>query len=304
MNKSELIKTLRASTLAGMADCIKALEETNNDLEAAQKWLREHGIAKANKKAGAIAYEGAVKAGAIKNKAIVIEINSQTDFTAQNENFLKLVNKVYENVTQEISKTQVIDVEQYLKANAKIKDEMISLSAVTGEKIALRRGNVIVAKSDNTIGTYTHSNNKIATIIIFKGKVSEEVAKNVAMHAAAMAPKYLNEHGVSQEWLKSEREILVSQFHEELKAIADPKAKAEKEKRADLIVDGKVKKLLKEVCLVDQPYVKDNSKTVAQYVKDNGSELLNMIRYELGEGIEKKESNFADEVAAQMHGNK
>ncbi|MGL4948374.1 MAG: translation elongation factor Ts [Mycoplasma sp.] len=300
MNKAELIKALRAATQAGMADCIKAIEESNNDLEAAQKWLREKGIAKANKKAGAIAYEGVVKAGSVGNKAVVIEVNSQTDFTAQNAQFLTLVNDIYEDISKNNSEAGTIDAESYSFNGKLLKDAGVELTAVTGEKIAFRRGEVVVANEGDSVFTYTHSNNKVASVIVFKGKVEEEVGKDVAMHIAAMSPKYLNESCVDQTWLASEKEVLRNQFIEELKEIKDEKAKTEKEKRAEIIVEGKVKKLLKDICLVDQPFVKDNSKTVAQYAKENGSELLLMIRYELGEGIERTETNFADEVAAQM----
>ena len=303
MNKAELIKALRTATQAGMADCIKALEECNNDLEAAQKWLREKGIAKANKKAGAIAYEGVVKAGHNGNKAVIIEVNSQTDFTAQNENFLKLVDGIFSDISKNVNKSESIDAKTYKYNGEPLENAGVSLTATTGEKIAFRRGDVVVADADYVIGTYTHSNNKIASLCVIKGKVSDEVAKDVAMHIAAMAPKYLNEASVSQEWLKGEREVLANQFDEELKALPEGKAREEKAKRRENIVEGKVSKLLKEICLIHQAFVKDNSKTVAQYVKEKGGELTCMIRYELGEGIERKESNFADEVAAQM-GNK
>ncbi|MGL4952078.1 MAG: translation elongation factor Ts [Mycoplasma sp.] len=300
MNKAELIKALRNATQAGMADCIKALEESNGDLEAAQKWLREKGIAKANKKAGAIAYEGVVKAGVVGNKAIIIEVNSQTDFTAQNEQFLKLVNEIFDDISKTQESSSIIDAEKYTFNGKPLKDAGFDLTAVTGEKIAFRRGEVIVESGENTIASYTHSNNRVASVVLFKGKVSEEVGKDVAMHIAAMSPKYLNEKCVDQTWLTSEKEVLHNQFLEELKDIKDEKAKAEKVKRSEIIVEGKVKKLLKDICLVDQPFVKDNSKTVAQFVKENGSELLAMIRYELGEGIERVETDFAAEVAAQM----
>ncbi|MGL4950748.1 MAG: translation elongation factor Ts [Mycoplasma sp.] len=300
MTKSELIKALRVATQAGMADCMKALEESGNDLEAAQKWLREKGIAKANKKAGAVAYEGVVKAGFVNNKAVIIEVNCQTDFTAQNDQFVKLANDMFNDIAANATKTGSIDAETYTFNGKPLKDAGIDLTAIIGEKIAFRRGEVILNDASNTVATYTHSNNRVASVVVFKGKVSEEVGKDVAMHIAAMSPKYLNESCVEQTWLASEKEVLHNQFLEELKEIKDEKAKSEKEKRAAIIVEGKVKKLLKDICLVDQPFVKDNSKTVAQFVKENGSELLSMFRFELGEGIEKVESNFAEEVAAQM----
>ena len=300
MTKSELVKALREATQAGMSDCMKALAECNDDLDAAQKWLKEKGIAKANKKAGAVAYEGIVKAGISNNKALIIEVNSQTDFTAKNENFVKLVDGIYNSVMSDVNETSSIDVEKVLYNGKPLKDAGVELTATTGEKIAFRRGDMYVAKGSEMISTYTHSNNKIATVIVFDNKISEEAGKDIAMHAAAMFPKYLNEKSISSEWLESEREVLAKQFQEELKAISNEKEKTEKQKREQIIIDGKVKKLIKEVCLVDQPFVKDPSKTVAQYAKENGAQIICMFRYELGEGIEKKVANFADEVAAQM----
>lgn len=300
MNKAELVKALRNATQAGMADCMKALDECNNDLEAAQNWLREKGIAKANKKAGAVAYEGVVKAEKRNNKALIIEVNSQTDFTAKNEQFIKLVNEIFDDLFKNINKTETIDPERQNFNGGLLKDAGVSLTATTGEKIAFRRGNMVIIEDGQTVGCYTHSNNKIATIVVLDKKVDDEVAKDIAMHAAAMSPKFLDEKSVDQEWLKNEREILRKQFHEELESIKDEKAKEQKMKREEIIVDGKVKKLLNEICLVNQDFVKDNSKTIEKYASEFGAKVIMMIRYELGEGIEKKVSNFADEVAAQM----
>ncbi len=300
MSKPELVKLLREATQAGMSDCIKALQECQDNIEEAQKWLKEKGIAKANKKAGAIAYEGVVKAGVSDNKAIIIEINSQTDFTAKNESFIKLVDNVFDTLKKEIKTSGPIEQNKVMVAGKPLSEVGVELTATTGEKIAFRRGEVYVLNGNESITSYTHSNNKIATIIVFDNKVSEDVGKDIAMHAAAMMPKYLDVASVDATFLSSEKEILHKQFLEELKNIKDEKVKSEKEKRANVIVDGKVKKLLKEICLVDQPFVKDTSKTVGQYAKEHGVNIVKMIRYELGEGIERKESNFADEVAAQM----
>ncbi len=300
MAKPELVKLLREATQAGMSDCIKALQECNDNLEEAQKWLKEKGIAKASKKAGAVAYEGIVKAGISDNKAVIIEINSQTDFTAKNENFIKLVNNVFDTLMKDIKTSCVIDQNTVSVNGMPLSEVGVELTATTGEKIAFRRGEVFIANGNETIASYTHSNNKIATVIVFDNNISEEASKDIAMHAAAMMPKYLNIASVDATYLTSEKEILHKQFLEELKNIKDEKAKNEKEKRADAIVEGKIKKLLKEVCLVEQPFVKDPSKTVGQYAKEHGANIIKMIRYELGEGIERKESNFADEVAAQM----
>ncbi len=178
----------------------------------------------------------------------------------------------------------------------------MQLTAIIGEKIAFRRGNILSKGANETFATYTHDNKRIAVLLLIEGKISEEDAKDLAMHTAAMAPKYLDESSVDQTWLASERDILKKQYEDELAHLPDGKAKEEKLKRSDAIINGKVSKLLKEICLVDQPFVKDNSMTVAAFAKKAGGTIKKMYRYELGEGIEKKESNFADEVAAQMGG--
>ncbi len=298
--KAELVKQLRELTQAGMSDCVKALGECNDDLEAAQKWLREKGMAKANKKAGAVAYEGIVKSGVKGDKALIIEVNSQTDFTAKNENFIKLTNDMFDAIMDQAKDDAGIN---NVKVNGTpLLEAGVQLTATTGEKIAFRRANILTKGANETFATYTHNNNRIAVLLVIEGKISEEDAKDIAMHTAAMAPRYLDENSVDQTWLASERDILKKQYEDELSHLPDGKAKEEKLKRSDAIINGKVSKLLKEICLVDQPFVKDNSMTVAAFAKKAGGTIKKMIRYELGEGIEKKESNFADEVAAQMGG--
>ncbi len=298
--KAELVKQLRELTQAGMSDCVKALAECNDDLESAQKWLREKGMAKANKKAGAIAYEGIVKSEARGNKAVIMEVNSQTDFTAKNENFIKLTNDIFDAIMNQVNDdSQIMNVSVN---GTPITEAGVQLTATTGEKIAFRRGNIITKNDNETFAIYTHDNKRIAVALLIEGKISEEDAKDLAMHTAAMAPKYLDESSVDPAWLSSEKEILQKQYEEEMAHLPEGKAKEEKLKRADAIINGKVSKLLKEICLVDQPFVKDNSMTVAAFAKKAGGVIKKMYRYELGEGIEKKESNFADEVAAQMGG--
>lgn len=296
--RAELVKQLRELTQAGMSDCMKALSETNDNLEAAQKWLREKGMAKANKKAGAIAYEGIVKASSKNDKALIIEVNSQTDFTAKNENFLKLSDDIFNSIIDQANSDQEID---NVKVNGNSLNEAgMQLTATTGEKIAFRRANILKKTSTQTFACYTHTNNRIAVLLLIEGNVDPEIAKDIAMHAAAMAPRYLEESVVDSNWLSTEKEILQKQYQEEMAKLPDGKAKEEKLKRADVIIEGKVKKLLKEICLIDQLFVKDNSVTVGEYIKKAGGKIIKMYRYELGEGIEKKETNFADEVAAQM----
>lgn len=296
--RAELVKQLRAMTMAGMSDCMKALSECKDNLENAQKWLREKGMAKANKKASAIAYEGIVMSDVSGNNGLILEVNSQTDFTAQNENFIKLTNNIFSSIISQAKDDS--SIEKVLVNGAPLLEAGTELTMTTGEKIAFRRANIIKKTDSQTFGFYTHTNKKIAVLLLIEGKVDQEIAKDVAMHAAAMGPKYLNEQSVEQNWLNSEREILENQFKEEMALLEDGKAKEEKTKRSEVIVIGKIKKLLKEICLVDQLFVKDNSISVGEFVKKAGGTIVQMIRYELGEGIEKKENNFADEVAAQM----
>ncbi len=286
--KAELIKKLRITTQAGMMDCQKALIENNNDFDLAVQWLREKGISKAIKKAGAIAAEGITKAIIEKNKGIIIEVNSQTDFVATNEKFIKLVDDML-NVIKKDAKADKDIVG--LKVNGKLITEAgMDLTATIGEKIAFRRASILTAKAKQTLGSYTHANKRVASLVLIDGKVDAEVAKNICMHIAAMAPKYLTEKDVDPTWLANEKKVLIEQ------TIAEGKDA----KFADKIVTGRVNKLLKEICLVNQKYVKDSSLTVEQYVKNAGGKIIAMYRYEVGEGIERKTENFADEVAAQM----
>lgn len=288
-SKAELVKQLRAITFAGMTDCMKALNETNDNLDLAVEWLRKNGAIKAAKKAGAIAAEGLTLAKFNNNKtsSCVIEVNCQTDFVAKNEQFVKLTNDML-NAILESNSTNV----ENLKINGKTFEEASQeLTAIIGEKIGFRRAEILTANANQTIGIYTHMNNRVATSILVEGKVSDEVVTNVAMHIAAMNPKYVNESEVDQNWLNKEKEIILEQTKQESNKPAEFLGK---------IVDGRVNKLLKEICLVSQPYVKDPSMTVEQYLASNNAKAIKMINFVLGDGIEKKESDFAAEVAEQM----
>lgn len=294
-SKTELVKQLRVMTNAGMSDCMKALNETNDDLDAAVEWLRRNGAVKAAKKANAIAAEGMVAARLSDNhkKAVVVEINCQTDFVAKNQQFIKFVNEVVDTIMINADKDNEIDKLSINGVN--IMEAGQELTATIGEKIAFRRGAILEASDSETLGVYTHMNNRVATAILVKGNVDQDVVNNVAMHIAAMNPKYVTEAEVDQAWLAKEREIILEQ------------TKVEKSKPAEFlnkIVDGRVNKLLQEVCLVSQPYVKEPSMTVGEYLKQHGATALAMINFVLGEGIEKKTSNFADEVAEQMNQSK
>lgn len=293
-NKAELIKQLRAITNAGMTDCIKALNETNNDLDKAVEWLRKNGAIKAAKKADAIAAEGLTiaKLNESKNLAAVIEVNCQTDFVAKNQQFIDLTNKMLDAI---LANPDAADYNELTVDGESFTAAAQALTATIGEKISFRRAKVLKATSSQTLGVYTHMNNRVATALLVDGTVDAEVVNNVCMHIAAMNPKYVTEAEVDQAWLNSEKEIILEQTKKESNKPAEFLSK---------IVDGRVNKLLKEVCLVSQPYVKDNSMTVEQYLASNKATAVAMINFVLGEGIQKKESDFAAEVAEQMNANK
>ncbi len=289
MNAS-LIKELRDISGAGMMDCKKALEASDNDIKKATEWLREKGIAKAAKKAGRIAAEGLSTVKTEGNKAVILEINCETDFVAKNEKFQKFMNDVAETILASNAKTN----EEALAltcAEGTLNDYVTSMTATIGEKISLRRFTLIEKADDENFGAYIHMGGKISVLTLVKG-ASEEVAKDVSMHAAAMRPEYVTKEQVPADQLENEKKVLTEQ------AMAEGKPANIAEK----MVMGRINKYYKEICLEEQDFVKDNSVTVSKYVSNNGGKLVDSIRYEVGEGIEKPQENFAEEVAAQING--
>lgn len=285
------VKDLRERTNAGMMDCKKALEASNGDMEKAIDWLRENGMAKAAKKEGRIAAEGITKMVVNGNNAIILEVNSETDFVAKNEKFIEFV----DNLTNVIMNSDVNDMNSALALttdNGTVADMIAAAVAQIGEKISFRRF-TRVAKNDNQVfGTYSHMGGRIASLVLLNG-TNEEVAKEVAMHAAAMNPSYVKSSEVPSEVLEREKEVMREQLLKEGKP-AD---------RVEGILVGKVNKYYSEVCLEDQIFIKaENKETVQEYAKANGCEIVSMIRYEVGEGIEKKQENFAEEVMNQING--
>ena len=289
MITASMVKNLRELTGAGMLDCKKALEATEGNLDKASEWLREKGISKAAKKADRIAAEGLVNILINGNKAVVIEVNSETDFVAKNDEFKELIN----TISNALINSNVSSVEDALKlstTDGTLEDTITNKIAKIGEKLSFRRF-ALVEKSDNeTFGSYIHMNGKIAVLVVLEG-ANTEVAKDVAMHAAAMRPKYLNIESVPTEDAEHEREIQ--------KQIAINEGKPAD--IAEKMVEGRIKKFYKEVCLTEQPFVKNDDMSVSEYVKSNGGKVLSMVRYEVGEGMQKREENFADEVAKQMN---
>ena len=290
MITASLVKELREKTGAGMLDCKKALEANEGNIEASIDWLREKGISKAAKKADRIAAEGVAAILTKGNKAAIIEVNSETDFVAKNEKFTGMVNDILETIIESDAKT-LEDVLKLSCGEDTIEALITSMTATIGEKLSLRRFEII-EKSDNEVfGDYIHMGGKIAVLVILDG-ANSDVAKDVAMHAAAMKPAYVKESDVPTDVLDKEKEIMREQLLNEGKP-AD---------KIDNILVGKVRKYYEEVCLENQIFVKaENGESVAKFVENNGGSIATMVRYEVGEGMEKKEENFAEEVAKQMN---
>lgn len=290
MISASLVKELRDQSGAGMLDCKKALEANDGNIDAAIDWLREKGISKAAKKADRIAAEGIAAILIEGNQAVVVEVNSETDFVAKNEEFKNLVDTILRTLIS--SDATTIDEALELPINGEtLNDLIVAKTAKIGEKLSLRRFQKIEKSDSESFGEYIHMGGKIAVLTLVDN-ASEEVAKDVSMHAAAMRPKYVKRENVPVDELEKERAILKEQAVNEGK----PAEIAEK------MVEGRINKYYKEICLEEQPFVKDSDINVKKFVENNGGSIVNMIRIEVGEGIEKKEENFAEEVAKQIQG--
>ena len=290
MVTASMVKELREKTGAGMLDCKKALEACNGSIEEAINWLREKGIAKAAKKSDRIAAEGVAAILVDGNNATIIEVNSETDFVAKNSEFQSLVNEILETINKNDAKT-LEEVLELQTSNGTVNDLIVSKTATIGEKLSLRRFAKITKKDNETFGSYIHMGGRIAVLTLVSD-VNEEVAKDISMHAAAMKPLYVTRNEVPSELVEKEREVLKEQAINEGK----PAEIAEK------MVEGRIRKYYEEICLEEQAFVKDSGISVGTYAKNNGGKILSMVRYEVGEGIEKKEENFAEEVAKQING--
>lgn len=282
-----MVKDLREKTGAGMMDCKKALNETNGDMQKAIDYLREKGIAKAAKKSGRIAAEGAVAAyvSADKKFGALVEVNCETDFTANNENFRALS----KTITEHVAKNNFKDLDELnasiVEGGKTVNDLVTEATATIGEKISVRR--FVKYATEGKITSYIHMGGKIGVLVELSGG-SDELGKDVAMQIAAANPSAIDRKSVDAAELEHEKEVLRKQALEEGKP----------EKIVEKMVIGRINKFYKEVCLVEQEFVKDNEKTVKDILKD--VKVLNFTRYLLGEGIEKKETDFAAEVAAQL----
>ena len=285
---AEMVKNLREITGAGMMDCKKALVETNGDMDKAVDYLREKGISKAAKKADRIAAEGLSNIFIDGNKAVVLEVNSETDFVAKNAEFQELVEKIGKTILNSDVKS-VEDALNLTVDESTLNDLIVAATAKIGEKLSLRRFELITKKDDEVFGTYLHMGGKISSLIVLKGG-NESVAKDIAMQSAAMKPSYVSRDEVPSSEVEHERSVLTSQAIEEGK----------KPEFVDKIIEGRLSKYFEEVCLVDQAFVKDSGLTVKAYLSQNNAEVILMIRYEVGEGMEKRNDNFAEEVMSQI----
>lgn len=290
---ASLVKELRERTGAGMMDCKKALTQTDGDIDAAIDYLRENGIAKAAKKADRIAAEGLSYIEVKGNKAVILEINSETDFVAKNEKFVALVKNVAEAILAAEPKTleEALQVEAQGGTVEAVINEGI---ATIGEKLSLRRFEVVTKSDADAFGAYSHMGGRIGVLTLVEGSTDEEAAKDVAMHIAALAPKYLDESEVPADVLEHEKKVLTEQALNEGK----PANIVEK------MIVGRINKFLEEITVVNQKFVKDDSFTVEKFLASKGGKLAKFVRYEVGEGIEKKEDNFAEEVMSQVNASK
>ena len=285
---ASMVKDLRERTGAGMMDCKKALVESNGDMDAAIDYLREKGISKAAKKAERIAAEGLSNIYVDGNNAVVVELNSETDFVAKNAEFKELLDKIgYALLNSEVSTME--DALNVKVGEDTVNDLIVNATAKIGEKISLRRFEKVTKADNEVFGTYLHMGGKISSLTVVLGE-NEEVAKDVAMQAAAMRPLYVNVESVPEADLEHEKAVIKEQVINEGK----------KPEFADKIVEGRIRKFYEETVLEEQAFIKDSELTVKAYLEKNNSKLVKLVKYEVGEGMEKRNDDFAAEVMSQI----
>ncbi|KGX93145.1 elongation factor Ts [Pontibacillus halophilus JSM 076056 = DSM 19796] len=289
---AKMVKELREKTGAGMMDCKKALTETDGDMDKAIDWLREKGISKAQKKADRIAAEGLTHIATEGNKAVILEVNSETDFVAKNEEFKNLLNELGQHLVKQTPATVEEALEQPLHGEGQTLNDYITAAiAKIGEKLSLRRFEIVEKTDNDAFGAYLHMGGRIGVLSLLEGTTEEAVAKDIAMHAAAVSPRYVNRDEVPEEEVNQEREVLKKE------ALAEGKP----ENIVEKMVEGRLNKFFEGIVLTEQAFVKDPDQKVKKYVGDNGASIKSFIRYEVGEGMEKREENFAEEVMNQVN---
>ena len=287
---AQMVKELRQKTGAGMMDCKKALTETDGDMEKAIDLLREKGIAKAAKKADRIAAEGLTLVKTNGNTGVILEVNSETDFVAKNEGFKTLLDELADHILAEKPENLETAMAQKMANGSTVEEHITSAVAKIGEKITLRRFAVLTKGDDATFGAYLHMGGKIGVLTVLNGTTDEETAKDIAMHVAAVNPRYISRDQVSEEETNHEREILTQQALQEGKP----------ENIVAKMVEGRMNKFFEEICLLDQAFVKNPDEKVKQVVAAKNATVETFVRYEVGEGIEKRQENFAEEVMNQV----
>lgn len=288
------VKELREKTGAGMMDCKKALTECDGDMEKAIDWLREKGISKAAKKADRIAAEGLTRLAVDGNYVVIFEVNSETDFAAKNERFLQVLDIVSETLLKHKPATMEEALACKATAEYTLENILIDATATIGEKISFRRFEIIEKQDSDAFGAYMHMGGKISCVAVLSNTSNAEVAKDIAMHAAAMNPQFVDRSDVPAEFLEHERAIQTEIMKN------DPALSSKPEKVLQGIVEGRLSKNLQEICLNDQPFFKNPDLKISQYLAQANTKVAKLVRYAVGEGIEKKVDNFAEEVMSQV----
>ncbi|RKQ37510.1 translation elongation factor Ts [Oceanobacillus halophilus] len=288
---AKMVKELREKTGAGMMDCKKALQETDGDMEKAVDFLREKGIAKAAKKADRIAAEGLTHIEVDNNNAVLLEVNCETDFVTKNDQFKELLSELGKHLVKQQPANVEEALQQKLHGDGDTLESYINTAvSKIGEKITLRRFTIFTKTDNDAFGAYLHMGGRIGVLTLLEGTNDEQLGKDIAMHVAAVNPRYVSRDAVSEEEVSHEREVLKQQALNEGKP----------EKIVEKMVEGRLGKFFQEICLLEQDFVKDPDQKVKKYVADKGASVKGFVRYEVGEGLEKREENFADEVMSQI----
>ncbi|MUV39931.1 Elongation factor Ts [Lentibacillus sp. JNUCC-1] len=288
---AKMVKELREKTGAGMMDCKKALQETDGDLDQAVDFLREKGMAKAAKKADRIAAEGSTHIEIEGNSAVLIEVNCETDFVTKNDQFKTLLTEIGKHILSEKPESLNDALNQKLYNGEDTVESYINATiAKIGEKISLRRFELFTKTDQDAFGAYLHMGGRIGVLTVLEGTTDENIAKDIAMHIAAVNPRYISRDDVAAEEVNREREVLKTQALNEGKP----------ENIVEKMVEGRLGKFFEEICLLEQNFVKDPDQKVKKFVADKNATVRDFIRYEVGEGMEKREDNFAEEVMSQM----
>lgn len=289
---AQMVKELREKTGAGMMDCKKALTEVNGDIDAAIDFLREKGLSSSASKADRIAAEGTSYVHIVGNEAVILEVNAETDFVAKNEGFQTLVKELAVHLLETKPATIEEAHDSKLENGLTVSEHISNAVAKIGEKLTLRRFEVRTKTDNDAFGPYLHMGGMIGVLVVLEGSTDEQAAKDIAMHVAALNPKYVSRDQVSEEEVERERKVLTEQALNEGKP----------ENIVAKMVEGRIGKFFEDICILDQAFVKDSDQKVGAFVKSTGGTLKEFIRYAVGEGIEKREENFADEVMNQVQG--